>query len=96
MSNTKTYIMVVMPLTEDNAFEEIDLVRFLSGKDASMIHGGDYNEYVFYTAKLTDEEFIYAALKFGPTVRFLEGKHESLNDIIIRLFHAGHDPKLPS
>lgn len=82
-----------MPVGKDPA-EEIALIQFLSGKDAQMMHGGEYNEYVFYTAKLTEEEFIYGALRFGPTVKFLESKNESMNDIIIRVFNAGHKPRI--
>lgn len=90
----KTYIMA-MEVGSDPT-EEIELVRFLSGKHARMMHGGEYNEYVFYTAELTDEEFIYGALKFGPAIKFLEQKNESMHDIIVRIFNAGHNSKISS
>ena len=75
---------------------EVELIEFLKDKNSMMSFGGAYDEYAFYTGDLTDEDAIYAAIKFGPEVQILESKNESTNDIIVRIFNAGHKTRLSS
>lgn len=94
MSVPKNYTMV-MYVSSDTR-EELALVRFLQGKNRCMMHGGLYNEYVFYFADLTDEDLVYASLKFGSYVKFIETKDESSNDIITRVFGVDNNLDSPS
>jgi hypothetical protein len=91
---TTTYVFV-MPVRFIENLEK-ELIEFLHGKNSMMSFGGSYDEYAFYTADLTDEEAIYAALRFGPEVQMLESKNESTNDLIVRIFNAGHKTRLSS
>jgi hypothetical protein len=75
---------------------EAELVEFLKDKNSIMTFGGSYDEYAFYTAELTEEDVMYVALRFGPEVEVLESKNESTNDIIVRIFNAGHKTRLSS
>jgi hypothetical protein len=62
--------------------EEIELMQFLYNIDSDMALAGHHIGHAFYTAKLTEGEVVYGALKFGPAVRFFENKNESMNDFI--------------
>lgn len=85
----------VIAMKSDNAMS-LSLSTYLCNRSHSFSHEGMYyQEYSFYTLELEDEEVTFITLKFCPDA-VIESKNESMNDIIIRIFNAGHPPGSPS
>lgn len=90
----RTYV-IILPVRFAPYLED-ELTLFLKDKNPIMTFGGTYDEYIFYSAELTEEDFMYSALRFGPEVEIFESKNESTNDLIVRIFNAGHKTRLSS
>ena len=83
----KNYVIAM----KSDSNESLSLSTYLRNRSHSFTHAGVYDEYSFYTLELEDEEVTFITLKFLPDA-VVESMNVSMNDIIIRIFNAGHQP----